>query len=468
MLSSVVGVHNLYIEMVYVDVSTLTTRGITKGDLKMKVENVIYSDFSLLVDGYVKAKTENSGACTYGVKSDSYFENMVISFHLSHINFIELLALRKICSSILPLELVVDKMNCDITTANSDDASKKCNEKFHQICKGLALIRQDIESVESPYPLEKDLVLLTGHYSFELVARFEGSSIMSIIGVFPESKFYNRGLGNFEIPDRDTLDNILITDFIKSLYSAVNSQLSSVDILTDIMMRDKFYSYVTPETPVKLSHITSSIGELRVLNNTQQNISSELRSMKQFRDIIFREGESDKFINDDIIYHIVAKTPIQTYILLQLYSNFVYSTEDLKVVFASDDIEYMIPDEFDSFFARIQSFIGTNADLRQDIVKISKNESDKVSVNNVNILAESTRYGSTGTQTVKNQSSSFDRIGIYRLIPSSAYICYTLKFTKSDFEKFKLEIPVWAMTSDLQKILTNVDKFIKTIEKSLS
>ena len=434
----------------------------------MKVEEVIYSDFSLLVDGYVKAKMENCGACTYGVKANSYFENMVISFHLSNISVIELLGLRKICSNILPLEISINKMNCDITSSNSDESSKECNETFHQLSKGLTSLRQNIEDIETSYRLEKDSVLLTGNYSFELIARFEGSNIMSIIGVFPESKFYNKGLGNFEVPDKETLDNILITDFIKSLYSVINSQLSSVDILTDTMMKDKFFSYVTPESNVKLSHITSSIGELRILNSTQQNIGAELRSIKQLRDIVFKPtGGIRKFINDDIVYHIVVTTPIQTYILLQLYSNFIYAEEDLKVIFASDDVEYFIPDELSGFFSRIQSFISSVSDLRHEIIKITKDESDKVSVNNVDILTDSDRYGRSGTQTVKNQSSSFDRIGIYRLIPSSAYIHYTLKFTKSDFEKLLSNIPDWVMTSDLEKIFTNINKFIKMIEKSV-
>ena len=53
------------------------------------------------------------------------------------------------------------------------------------------------------------------------------------------------------------------------------------------------------------------------------------------------------------------------------------------------------------------------------------------------------------------------------VIPSSAYIHYTLKFTKSDFDKLKLDIPDYLKTSDLEKVFMNIHKFIKTIEKSL-
>lgn len=432
----------------------------------MKVQEVIYSDFSLLVDGYVKAKMENCGAGTYGVKADSYFQNMVISFYLSDISFVELLGIRKICSSLIPVQVSVNEMNFDISSSNDNEKSKDCNDKFHQLSRGLVSLRNTINDAEVRYPFEKDSILLTGNYSFDLIARFEGSNIMSIIGVFPESKFYNHDLGNFEVPDKESLDNLLITDFIKSLYNTINSQLSSVDILTDIMIKDKFFSYLDPASSVKLSHITSSFGELRVLNSTQQGIVSEIRSIKQLRDSL-PVYDSTKFFNDDVVYHVTVMTPIQTYMLFQLYSNFVYSEEDLKVIFASDEVEYFIPDELTDFSSRIESFIGSMSDLRHEIIKISKDESDKMSVNRVDILTDSNKYGSKGTQTVKNQSSSFDRIGIYRLIPSSAYIHYTLKFTKSDFDKLKLDIPDYLKTSDLEKVFMNIHKFIKTIEKSL-
>lgn len=433
----------------------------------MIVHDVIYSDFSLLVDGYVKAKTENCGAGTYGVKANSYFDNMVISFHLANVNFIELICVRKLCSSLIPLGISIVPTNFDISSSKDNEIAKEYNNKFHKLAHNIESLRNSFDDRNIAYQFELDSVLLSGNYSFELIARFEGSNIMSIIGVFPESKFYNNELGNFEVPDKDSLDNMLISDFIKSLYGSINSHLSSVDILTDVMIQDKYFSYVNPESNIKLSHITSSLGEVRLLNGNSQTIAKELQGIKSFLRSFYSIYDFDSFCKNDIIYHMVVTTPLQTYMVLQLYTDFIYSEDDIKVLFASNDNEYFIPDELEDYDARITSLIQGITNLIEEVVSISKEESNQNIVNNVSIIGDTSKYGSKGTQTIKNQSSVFDRIGIYKLIPSSTYIRYTLRFTKSDFERIISSIPTWLTTSDISKLNQLSMKYFSTIENSL-
>lgn len=428
------------------------------GDDRMRITDIFYSDFSLLVDGYIKAKTEKSVNTSYGSKATSYFENMFITFSLCDLSFIELIGLKSMCSNIIPIKISTDWGHFDIT--KESPIKEEYDDRIKKITRGLYTL-STMDRSTNKYPFEYDGLLLTGHYSFDVLARFEGCSIMSILGMFPESKFYNKEIGQFEVPEKSKLEDMLIRDFLKNLYSTIETKISTIDILTDIMFDTKFFSYVNSSTPVQLSHINTAIGEFRLLNNTQIRASEELRILNQ------NLNEFQLFYNgiDDFTYHVVINSSLQTFLTILLFSNFIYGEKDIKFIYGSDSLEYYIPDSLDSVTTRMESFLRLTEGLKQDIIKITKKESEKMNVSNVNIQGNTSLYGDVGTQTTKNQTSAFDRYGVYKLIPVSTYISYTLKFKKSEFEKFGKLIPTTYNTSELSGIIDKISNTILTIEK---
>lgn len=412
----------------------------------MRITRIESYGMDKLISGY-KDFQNDVEYIKYGKKLSQFFENSEIILYLSDIKGIELLTLRRFCSSMIVVDSdgssfdFVAPINSDILRfriVRYDDEkipSDKLTEVSSKIIKNYGILKKKLPSDKKDFRhWIASQCCDCGSYRFKVVARFEGVNITSLLSAFPETVFKIEGTSNFVDPFSKDMETLIAKKFITNFYNYMEETLSHVDTLTDVQFNRCYFNGID-DGECTLSHIRTPYGFI-----DWSSIVSSSDFVKKLL-IIFGESDSAGYtINllKDFTYHFRIRSTMESLIIFSAFSNLVYYYEDLKLL---NGQKSNIPENTKTMSEDIHSLYVDTVDLldtyRLDIVKkLHKEEKDKTKIH-------------------------YNRIETYEFIPRSAYISFMIHGTGRDILKFIDDIySVEIHTNEMDEIVSSLKNII--------
>lgn len=301
----------------------------------MVIKQINLSGFERLYDGYKRSENEKRKA--YGSNIFSFLEHCMIGIELDMLTTIELYYLKKFASS-------VKVLGFEYRNFTSKDKEFDMNQKIDCLMSlhDEMVNDDDINTTES----EVDNILPIGCKSYHVFAIFKGASIPSVTGGFVEDIFKENGVCFDEYPEELDMNDRIVTAFYKNFYSYIARKTTDLDLVTEYMTNVKFYQY--GDEDVNLAHVNTPMGELVFFGNNSDNLNRQISHIKS------AEMKTPFFVKEMTYLTFVLNTTFSTFMKLYLNSDFIIDNEDLKIVFASDNIQLSEP-ILDKYKARISN-----------------------------------------------------------------------------------------------------------------
>jgi len=394
----------------------------------MKITKVTSSGITRLINAY-KASMNSQTPLKFSAKQAEFFENMEISLFLSDVKGIELITLRKWCSSLYVIDnngLSFRDKPATITNAvlrsnqikNENDVKRerdlsRLSEKIPSLEKYIRnknpenLWDQDVDSIDSMYDI--------GSFRFKVLARFEGVNIMALLNAFPEYLLYVKGKRNEFIEEgTKAFENLCASQFIKNFFSYMETMLSGIDVLSDVRFNEEFLKYTNTMVPCVCTHIRNPLTELSMSSYTDAN--ELIRDMKLLKtEASFMQYNID--VTKDFTYHFAVESSMETFLAFLAYTNLVYYHSDLKAIIGVKS-KYDIP----SFLSDEMKIVYNDAIVALDTWRLDALKE---------LSAE--EKADNGTNNKKNVH--YSRLELYNFIPRAAKIKYMLHGTEKEFNE---------------------------------
>lgn len=321
----------------------------------MIIKRINLSGFKRLYDGYKRAESERRNS--YGRNLIAFLEHCMVGIELDSLTTIEVFYLKKFASSVA------------VISHNYQNFTNKEKEfDMNQKINGLMSLHDEIINDEDINTSESmvDNILPIGCMSYHVFAIFKGSSITSITGGFVQDIFKENGVLFEEYPEEQYMRDKVAGAFYNNFYSFIARTSTDLDVVTEYMTNTKFYQYA--EDDVNLAHVNTPMGQLVFFGNNPSNLNMQISHIKE------AEKSSPYFVKDAVYLTFVLNTTFSTFMKLYMNSNFIIDNEDLKIVFASDDIDLSEP-IIDKYQARISNSIDYLISNRKGLNSSDKNNS---------------------------------------------------------------------------------------------
>lgn len=432
----------------------------------MKITSVTSYGINELIEAYKSGRDQGR---VFMSKSNLYYENCEIRMVFQDVKGIELLILRRFCTSLT---------NCSLSSANNPFTSffKIGNSVLSPQTKDTLesiQYKQELEelsaeifqncrmmsNVENSKPDNERLYTYlgasdVGSLRFKVIGRFQGSDILNILDAFPESTLYIEQRHEFVDPDSTEFTNICIKKFIANFFSLMEKSLSAVDLLTDVSFnRNYFNSLDDTKTWAQITHIRTPYGDIPFQHLSSQEESNKIcdsimKSKKAFNGY----GEMDL---SEVIVHMAISAPMYILIAISAISNLVYYYQDLKTVIGvNSHIE--LPGGIDDISA---TFINTISKL------------DKYRLDTLKILTEEEKsYGARNKGETDYKKIHFNRIELYEFIPREAQVKFMIRGTVNELKNLSDSLyhiftnnethPIPEKVGTIYKILSTANQFV--------
>lgn len=317
----------------------------------MIISEVNQCGLKLLYNGLTQ--THRGQKVGYGQNITQFLSHMSISLKLSDINDIELYALKK---------MTPDVKYMSSSTKNFLSAENNGNE--YSAISGLISLTNEIEKdTDIKEGFNKYNILPVGCRTHNVIATFKGVNISSITGSIFQKFFVNKE-GNFytEYPE-DNINNMIIENFYVNFYNYLAECLDSIDIVTDFMLHNNYYSYIDNERVI-LSHINSPLGSIEFLGNTSEGLLKQFVSLNKY---IKAESKLKNPSINDIEVFFELSTTFSTFIEIMSYSNYVTDVQDIKMLLGETYVETQ-DDIQEKYSRRIVDFMNTLFAHREELL----------------------------------------------------------------------------------------------------
>lgn len=478
----------------------------------MIIKAVYQSGIGVLIDGF-KALSEESGNTSnkilnYGAKSNTMFDHCKITFVVSDIRGVELIALKSLANKVKVLTenpfTAPKKMRPTIFSKEYPNVeSTEQYKRFSEVIS--SVFQKNITLVDGlPEDIKKDPAMymynFAGSVSFDALVTFEGSNIVQLIGVFPGQglKFKD---GTWIDPDDQYFTNKAIAAFKKIYYDALEGLFGMVDIYTDVALEKLYFTDLKLRSMrsldinmevfpnVLFAQAINPIGSMDLISSSKPKTANAFikstRAAGERMDYIdsIINGTSERtcfkhrqlFLLENTTFIIYAQCTIQTLLMLCGYTNIVVYYTDMKNVLGVSDKPNMpitLTDsgvhvdgmQFSMKKDKAHALYEKNHIANELVTEIEREKSE--------ILEELRRYQKERDFYEDNRfknaklrppKSMIQRKEYYNMVPLYATTCCVLKFTKKDIEAISdIDIPV---TIDGYAILTSMKKFYQTVEE---
>lgn len=393
----------------------------------MKITKVTSSGITKLINAY-RASMNSQTPLKFSSKQAEFFENVEISLFLSDVKGIELITLRKWCSSLTVIDhdgmsfrdrpaVITNAVLRSNQIKNENDVKResdlsRLSEKIPSLEKYIRnknpenLWNQDIDSIDGMYDI--------GSFRFKVLARFEGVNIMALLNAFPEYLLYDNGKHIFIEEGTKAFENLCASQFIKNFFSYMETMLSGVDVLADVQFNEEFLKYTTDLVPCVCTHIRNPFSELTM---SSYNDANELiRDMKLLKsDATFTQYELD--VSKDFTYHFAIESSMETFLAFLAYTNLVYYHNDLKAIIGVES-KYSIP----SFLSDEMKIVYHDAITALDTWRL-------------NALNELSTEEKSDKGINKKKNVHYSRLELYNFIPRAAKIKYMVHGSEKEFNE---------------------------------
>lgn len=386
----------------------------------MKINKVTSSGMQKIIDGY-KATLNGYDRMTYGCRAETFFENAEISLFLSDVKGIELIVLRRFCPSMITIDdTTFFKSPEKITTVCLKSSSPKTQDDIKRENELIDLSNKISSLYNFIVKREKDLLDINtladiGSLRFNVIARFDGVNILSLLDAFPENILFIRKLRDFATEGSSEFDNICGQQFVRNFYSFMEKILSGIDLLTDVRFDEEYFKILRNGKLIECTHIRNPIAELPI---SEYSSASELISNLQ---MIKAESSYRQYkinLKNDLSYHFCVDGSMETLLFFLAHTNFVQYYSDLKSITGVSS-RYNIPD---SLYLDETRVTFTDAVEALDSWRL-------------NALSQLTKEEKAKAEN-KNITTHYNRLELYNFIPRVARIRFVIHGTESEFLNF--------------------------------
>jgi hypothetical protein len=416
----------------------------------MKITKVVSSGVDKLIDAYRSAGSDRT---SFSTKAYQFFENIEIDLYISDVKGIELLMLRKFCGSIFILntEKAFTSLPSDISKSvlsfdhPSTQAEQTMIDNLNNLSNSLRsyyrlLLKDNSEIGHDGYGMFD-----CGSLRFKIVARFIGVNIVPLLDAFPDSTLWSKKLEDFVDPNTPDFDNLCVKKFIQNFFDFVESNLSAVDIMTDVKMQENFFYDFDKDADEKV-RCTEIRTPLMIFDMSKLNSVQDMtKAFDVLRGEMNYNGISNfKNIDDEITFHFAIHGSMETLIAFHAYSNLVYYYKDLKAVIGVAS-EYKVPEQIHAF---------------QEIYAEAVSALDNYRLNTLKELTAEEKSSN------KNKKVHFRRLELYEFMPRTAKTSFMIRGTKHEILNLlnHLEGMNEAYSDELKNISTNIKKSITLVD----
>lgn len=435
----------------------------------MIIKDVYSSHINTVINGYKETAKSNAGITGYGKKSDMYFSNVEISFEITGVKAFELRFLKDFASEIVILSDYIGRLTTSPLTPeclhgegdyykNKQDEVNALNQKLNGSYTAMAKMFEDTLQ----YPEELKLMMPLGAYQYDVIVRFKGMGILSILGVFPDMKLRNTKTKEFLDPDSKDFKSVMTTCFVMQFYNYAQSALEVVDVLTDVQMNNNFFNCfdIVNNKIAVLSHINTPFGGVSCINIDpdlyKRKMAGILGSMKSS---VANGHNIDPLQNVDI--YVACNMSLQSYIFFKTNSNLISYEDDLNTVVCEDSVISVpddLPEEYKLVFIKN---INQTDNFRKNALKVLKQEESEI----LKDIEKSKTERGYAFQSKKRKSTSYTKIELYEYIPSCTRINCMMKFTCPEIENLVLKK---SSTEEINLIMKWLVKFSNGIKKAFT
>ena len=390
--------------------------------------NAVYSTgIDKIINGFLSTKNSKD-RLVYGTKSTEFFENCEISLLISDLKGIELLILKRFCSSIIMLEdnftsasaigteiLKYQKVDDNTPQKVRNVASKYIDDHkeftgaIYNLYKYYKKTTKLSDIFPNPFPCNT--------LRFKVLARFEGAGIMALLDAFPESVLYLKKESRFVDPNAKEFGNLIVQRFITNYFNFFRNKLKAVDILTDVQFETEFGCRVDKDNPISCMYISTPIGNIEMCN--MESFDDFESDMKKITGDMKYHHIDPKILKDSAIYHFAIYGSMEDLLVFTGYSNLVYHYDDLKTIAGTRTV-YQTMENVDS----------DNSKEILDFNDYRKNIIDRIDKYRLDVAA-TIRKEEESTKT-----SNFNRIEIYEYISRSSMLKFYIHGTAAQLNDF--------------------------------
>lgn len=387
--------------------------------------NAVYSTgIDKIINGFLSTKNSKD-RLVYGSKSTEFFENCEITLLISDLKGIELLVLKRFCSSVIVLQ---DNFTSAAAIGSEILKYQKVDESTPQKVRNVALryieehkeFTSAVNSLHRYYrePNISNLFpspLPCNTLRFKVLARFEGAGIMGLLDAFPESVLYLKKEGRFVDPNTKEFGNLIVQRFITNYFNFFRNKLKAVDVLTDVQFETEFGVRVDKDNPISCMYISTPIGNIEM--GSVESFEDFESDMKKITGDMKYHNIKPEILKDSVIYHFAIYGSMEDLLVFMAYSNLVYHHDDLKTIAGTRSVYQTIE----------------NINTAKNVLEFSsyqKNIIDRVDKYRLDVAATIRKEEET------TKTSNFNRIDIYEYIPRASMLKFYIHGTASQLNDF--------------------------------
>ena len=318
----------------------------------MIIKSIKVSGFERVYDGY-KHSYEEKMMNAYGKQLPEYLSHSMIAIDLDDIGTVELFYLNMFSSSVD----ILDKTYKNFITKNEE------NESMYNTVNGLIELHDSIvkDSDIDKVTAEANNILPIGCIRYHVVAVFQKNAIANITGFMMDRMlFFEDGKFCEDYPGDNLIEKTLSELFYNNFYKFMASRMQELDLVTEFMFKNKFYSYA--DSVCNLACINTINGNLEFFGRTGDELNFQIRSIKKSQDKL------PYYLTNQIYITFVMKTTFNTFFKLYMGSKYITNHENLKISFTNENVK--IDEEIlEKYTIRIFDFVNQINDIKTELYK---------------------------------------------------------------------------------------------------
>ena len=327
----------------------------------MTINNITCCGFDLLHYAYLQCHILKTPAPGSGFHD--LMKKVSITIDLKDLSAMEAFYLKKFATRVF----VYDK-----TVENFIDKKESIDiyQKIENLLEVSNTIRndEDISKESCPYSF-----LPIGCDRYSAIAIFEGPGITAITGGMIQEIFYDEKKTLTEFYEGNLLiQEKLVKKFYVMFYQYMSKHMKDIDIVSDFVVRNKFYTHSTELCALAKLH--SIHGELTWFGNDATGLQA------QVNDYSAQVKRMPYDLEESTYLTFVLRTTMDTFMRFWIYSDYVSDHENLKLTFTQRDLN--IADDIGmKYKERI-----LNPIMYLNDYCVGLNNSDKIDLNKFNFI----------------------------------------------------------------------------------
>lgn len=410
----------------------------------MTINNVYQIGLDELCESYNQLES----TAEFGVKSEAIYQNSEITFHITNLRGLEIIALKNMANSV---EIVSKNPFIEFKQVRSvlfsstypkvveTDEYKRFTTTVASIYNKIhdSIIPDSNTNISQEILTDACKLNFAGALSFDAIATFRGLNITRILSAFPGIKLRDENM-NIRDLSSPKFVNFLVSVFKNKFYEEMDGLFSSMDIYTSVIMKKIYFSPLEnmikydPTRKSIVSKILSPYGEINLLMPKSPDVEKSIqtilsRASNSNYNIPIDETELEK----NLRFIMQVKCSVYSLIYLFVYTNIVIYYSDVKDTIGTD-LSFDNAALFDITKSKY-------ADNVEEIIQSINNE-------RFNILSLMKKYNRETEEFEKNRKSldvrnrpskMINNIEAFNIIPLCSYTYASLNFSMKDLNELK-------------------------------